>query len=326
MTVAEIAREKTIDVVIPVYNGEKFIGQALSSVLAQTRKPDTIIVVDDGSTDKTADTIRSRLSEGPIRYIRKPNGGPSSARNIGIAEGSGMYVTFLDADDVWESTKLEKQASMFEHSRLNNLGVVHCGIVFIDADGEPKKKFGVSPLAKDARGQISGKLSRSNCIVGSASSVMIRRECFAAAGLFDESLRTAEDWDMWLRIAEHYDYDFVDEPLVHIRRHSENSSSDADRMVVGRILVLSKLAKNSTNRLVVLQELRYQVLHLLIRRRLRMVPPNLEEYMDAATIENVFSDRLGMFLALCRAAGRTGKKFIEKIRFDCGKAAGPRYR
>lgn len=214
--------QSTIDVVIPVYNGERYIVQALSSVVTQTYRPERIIVVDDGSTDGTENLVRSFKSDIRIDYIRKPNSGLSSARNAGIRCSSSSYVAFLDADDEWFPEKLEEQLKVFRDSTMRNLSVVYCGYCIIDDNGNLSDNYFVLNIDPSIRGNVFGSLLSANRISGSGSAVLVKRECFARAGLFDERLGAFEDWDMWLRLAECFDYDFVTMNLVKIRRHQCN--------------------------------------------------------------------------------------------------------
>lgn len=287
----------SVDVVIPVFNGEQFIGDTLSSVISQTYAPQKIIVVNDGSTDGTDKVVKSFSSDIPIQLVKKANGGLSSARNVGIANCHSHYVAFLDADDMWEPSKLERQIALFLNSHLDDLGAVYCGIRKVDAFGKFIRRKGVRPSRTFVRGQILERLIHSNCVTGSASSVMIRRKCLTTTGLFDESLPTCEDWDLWLRIALHFQFDYVDEPLVKIREHPTSMSTNTDRMVVGRILVLSKLIKNGIKTTAVLQELRYQVFRLAICRRLKLTRADLEEYLEPGVVASLVGNPCGIMSA-----------------------------
>jgi glycosyltransferase involved in cell wall biosynthesis len=308
MNSRRIRQNDSVDVIIPVYNGERFIGDALSSVISQTHTPRRIIVVDDGSTDGTEEVVRSLLSEAPIVYVKQTNQGPSSARNAGIRASDANYVALLDADDAWEPTKLERQVSLFNDSSLTNLGVVHCNVAYIDGFGNPLRGNSSSTFNQSMRGQIFEKLLQSNSVVGSDSAVMIRRECFAEMGLFDEALFTCEDWDLWLRMAKRYDFDFIDEPLVKIRKHATSLSTNTDQMIVGRILVLSKLLRDSEHDERVLQELRYQILRLAVCRRLGMFRTDLTLYVDSKIVRRLFSNYPGMIRALFRGLATLSRK------------------
>lgn len=232
-----------IDVVIPVYNGEKFVLEALESAVNQTLSPSRIIVVDDGSTDNT-NKIASKYAETckiQIKIIKKQNGGLSSARNTGIKECTSEFIAFLDADDIWVKNKLEEQIKIYQTSESTNLALVYCDYAVIDINGLTQYKNYKAPLdGKRMRGMVFKKLLERNQITGSGSGVLIRRQVFEDVGLFDENLRFAEDWDMWLRIADKYEVDFSTEILVHIRKHEQNMTYDPSKTLENELYFYNK--------------------------------------------------------------------------------------
>jgi len=115
-----------IDVIIPVYNGAAYVGQAIESALNQTYAATTIYVIDDGSTDATAETVKPYRRHHRLHYVYKANGGLSSARNHGIRVSHNPYLAFLDADDIWAKDKLAQQMALFDTTRDRKLGVVYC--------------------------------------------------------------------------------------------------------------------------------------------------------------------------------------------------------
>ena len=196
-----------IDVVIPAYNGENFILDALKSAINQTLPPHKIIIVDDGSTDKTNEIVSecAKTSKINIEIIKKTNGGLSSARNAGIEASDSNFVAFLDADDTWVENKLEEQMKVYETTELKNLALVYCNYDVIDSNGIIKYENYKAPLDKKRmRGVVFKELLERNKIASSGSGVLIKKEIFDIVGLFDENLRFAEDWDMGLRIAEKF--------------------------------------------------------------------------------------------------------------------------
>lgn len=235
--------KNAIDVVIPIYNGEKFILQALESVTNQTLSPNKIIVVDDGSTDGSYSLVSeyAKNSKIEIQIVKKENGGLSSARNAGIKESNAEFIAFLDVDDVWINDKLREQIDIFKKTKFQNLALVYCNYDVIDINGSIKYKNYKAPLDKKRmRGMVFEKLLERNQITGSGSGVLIKREVFATVGLFDENLKYAEDWDMWLRITEKFEVDFVENVLVHIRKHEENMTSDTARTFENEIYFYNK--------------------------------------------------------------------------------------
>ena len=221
--------QNKIDVVIPVFNGEKFILDALKSVVEQTLSPTRIIVVDDGSTDSTNALVNeyAQTATAEIYIVTKENGGLSSARNAGIEASNADFIAFLDSDDTWHKEKLEKQVAVFENTEFKNLGLVYCDYDVINETGKIIFKNYKSPLNKKTmRGEVFKPLLERNRITSSGSGVLIKRSVFNNVGIFDENLKFGEDWDMWLRIAKNYEVDFTTEILVHIRKHSSNMTSN----------------------------------------------------------------------------------------------------
>jgi glycosyltransferase involved in cell wall biosynthesis len=239
-------KETKIDVIIPVYNGSKFIIEALNSVINQTIRPNCIIVVDDGSSDNTENLILNykKTSKINIEYIKKDNGGPNSARNLGLKNSDSEFVAFLDYDDTWVKDKLEKQLDKFNNSEFNNnLGLVYCDYFPINSKGHLDNEAHKVSIDKNIRGDCFNNLLNGNKIIGSASSVLIKRDVFNYVGLFDENLRFGEDWDMWLRISEKYAIDFVSNILVYIRRHEKNQTNNLSSVFLGEIKFFNKWVK-----------------------------------------------------------------------------------
>ncbi|MGI6394070.1 MAG: glycosyltransferase family 2 protein [bacterium] len=235
--------KKSVDVIIPAFNAEKFIERTLKSVLFQTFAPTKIIVVDDGSTDGTFQLVENiaKTSENPILLISQKNSGPNATRNCGLKHSESEFVAFLDADDIWEKEKLEKQIEVFEKSEFQNLGLVYTSYDLVDEfEQKIKQSFLVFKLDPNLRGNVFDKMFDAMKITGSASGVLIKRECFEKVGFFDESLRGAEDWDMWLRISKEYEIDFVDEVLVHVRLHQTNAHNNQLMMAENMIKLLKK--------------------------------------------------------------------------------------
>ncbi|WP_162604575.1 glycosyltransferase family 2 protein [Geomonas edaphica] len=216
----------TLDVVIPVYNGESFIVQAIESVMSQDYLPVRIIVVDDGSTDRTAALVRELMGPVPILYHHQENSGLSAARNAGIRLCTSDYVAFLDADDEWYPEKLSSQLKLFAEGDWDNLGVVYCRYIHIDEVGHIANNYHVVAPDPENRGYIFERLLKANMITGSGSGVLVKRSCFERVSLFDEELKACEDWDMWLRLSREYQFDYVDHTLVKIRRHTNNMQKD----------------------------------------------------------------------------------------------------
>jgi glycosyltransferase involved in cell wall biosynthesis len=208
-----------IDVVIPAYEAEKYIAETINSVLNQTYPVSSIIVVDDCSTDGTA-AIVNAFRNPKIRLLRHDhNQGVSAARNTGLQAADAAYVALVDSDDVWREDKLGKQIALFRNS-VDGTGVVYCGYTHINDNGAEISSEMVHPKL---RGHIFQQLLSGNFISGSASAVLIKKECIERAGFFRTDLFYGEDWDYWLRLSRICAFDFVDEPLVKIRIHGGNA-------------------------------------------------------------------------------------------------------
>lgn len=221
----------SIDVVIPLYNCEKYILDAIRSIEKQTLPPATVLVINDGSTDASLRVVQEYQSSIPLKIISKKNGGVSSARNAGIAASAAEFIAFLDADDVWKPTRLEEAMGIFEISDVQDLGLVYCSYEHVDATGSLISGAVVERIDPRSRGNVLDWLLGGKGY-GSPSVVMVRSEVFNNAGLFDEDLAGGEDHDMWIRIAQHWGSDFVNKPLVQLRQHESNAQKNADLMVL----------------------------------------------------------------------------------------------
>ncbi|MFA6142101.1 MAG: glycosyltransferase [Candidatus Omnitrophota bacterium] len=206
-----------ISVVIPLYNGKKFIVETIDSVLAQTRKDYEIIVVDDGSTDGAYEEIWKLYGE-KIRLFRQENQGIAAARNKAILEARGEFIAFLDHDDIWLPTKLEKQMRMFEANP--GVGLVYSNSVILDEGGIRNRTiFDIEP---PKRGHAFYDLLKADFIP--VMTAITRKDILLDAGLFDKKFIVAEDWDLFLKIARKHEIDYIDEVLVKYRVHAASHS------------------------------------------------------------------------------------------------------
>ncbi len=193
-----------VTVVIPTFERAALVERALASVYAQTRLPDEVLVVDDGSTDGTAELVEARYP-GTIVLRQEENRGVSAARNRGIRSARHPWIALLDSDDEWQPHKLERQ---FEAIVSGRHLVCHTEERWI-RDGRR-----VNPRRRHRK--PSGRVYR-DCLplcAISPSAILLHRRVFESVGLFDESLPVCEDYDMWLRVAARYEVALVDEALV----------------------------------------------------------------------------------------------------------------
>jgi glycosyltransferase involved in cell wall biosynthesis len=178
-------REPLVSVIIPVYNGERHLAEAIDSVLAQEYRPLEIIVVDDGSTDGSAGIARSCAD---LRYIHRPNGGPAAARNTGIAASAGEFIAFLDHDDVWVPNKLTIEVEVLVTN--SNLGcVMSRAELFLEDRNEWPAWVALGMEGPEK-------------LVHVQSGLVVRRDVFPHVGVLDESYEVAEDTDWLLRASD----------------------------------------------------------------------------------------------------------------------------
>jgi glycosyltransferase involved in cell wall biosynthesis len=222
-----------VSAVIPTYNHACYVPGAVESVLAQSFDDLEVVVVDDGSTDETADVLR-RLGE-RIRYIPLGHRGLAAARNAGIRAARGRYVAFLDADDLWLPDKVSMQVACLD--REPAIGLVYCEAALFN-EASPATTTPHSYWAHHPSGKTLPWLLRQNVVP--SPTPMVRRELFDQVGLFDETLSACEDWDMWIRIAQRSEFAYVDRVLAKYRVHATNMSRDHERMMTNGLRVLEK--------------------------------------------------------------------------------------
>jgi len=207
----------TVSVVIVTYNKADTIGPAIESVLRQTYQDFEILVVDDGSTDETAERVRAFGDR--VRHLPKENGGTGSARNLGLAEARGEYVAFLDGDDLWLPRKLEVQMAAFQ--REPDLVAVQCSAYCVNNELEVVEWRACSP----ARDSLLNFLLFRN-LPAFSSAVVIRRDVACRLGGFGTDLVILSDWDMACRLARTGTLRSVPEFLVLYRHYPGNQSGD----------------------------------------------------------------------------------------------------
>lgn len=220
----------SISAVIPSFNHAALLKDAIESVLAQTRPVQELIVVDDGSTDNTREVVAAFQDR--VRYVYQLNRGLSAARNTGIREARGDWLAFLDADDSWLPDKIRLQEEALR--RAPDAVLVYNSIWLVEPDGERRL---VQARPPDS---IWPSLRYKNCICGSGSAVLVRKDVLKEAGGFDETLTGCEDWDVWFRLARKYSFTYVPEPLAVLRSYPGSMSRDPERMVTNTEKILDK--------------------------------------------------------------------------------------
>jgi glycosyltransferase involved in cell wall biosynthesis len=206
----------TVSVMIPCFNHGHFLAETIESVLAQTKAVDEIIVIDDGSTDRTSQVASSYLDA--IQYVYKANGGVSTALNAGIRRATGDWVCWLSADDLFMPNKIERQ---LEYVRVHpNVGLVYTDFYIVGEDANEIISRARSSTFPD-RKTWEEQLLKTGCLFN-GSTTMIRRTLFYKVGLFHPELLHSQDYNMWIRLAGACDFGFVPEPLVKYRWHKGN--------------------------------------------------------------------------------------------------------
>jgi len=228
-------------VVIPAYNCEAYVREAIDSVLAQTFADFELIVVDDGSTDSTPEILHMYEQLQKARIVtHETNRGLSAARNSGIRSARGRYVTFLDADDIWRPEKLEYHLSILSKDPTL-MFVSNNGLWFQDGEEVVFPPLPETPALRE----VGWKTLLLGGSPFSASNATIRRECFEDVGMFDERLRAAEDRDLWIRIARRYGTTQASGTVSGYRRHPGNMSADPVHMKRNMQIVLAKACRAS---------------------------------------------------------------------------------
>jgi glycosyltransferase involved in cell wall biosynthesis len=266
-----VFRRTTVSAIITGYNYARFLPAAIESVLAQTCVPDEIIVVDDGSTDNTAEVVAPYAGKG-VRYLRRENGGPGAARNTGIRASSGDLIAMLDGDDRWLPDKTALQLAHME--KYPSVGLVTGSEIQVhEADGSRY------PLRRGPVGAASYYpwILVENTI-GNPSLAMVRRECFERVGVFDEGLPLGQDWEMWIRIARSFDVGVVDADLIFFTRHAASLST-------GRLGERYKYNKKIQRRYI------RQIRSPFMRLRLLLAGRSMTLYYAAAEMADQTSER-----------------------------------
>jgi glycosyltransferase involved in cell wall biosynthesis len=245
-----------VSIVLPAYNAMTYLPQAYQSALAQTFTDFEILIVNDGSSDNIEEWV-AKITDSRVRYIPQKNQGAQGARNTGINNAKGEYVALLDADDLWEATKLEKQVCLLDENP--EVGLVDTWIILIDREGNSKGWV----HASTAEGQIWEEIIQEPTII-CGSSPMIRRQCFEKVGVFDPSLRYAGDWDLWIRIASRYSFALVKEPLVRYRLHPQNTSKNCRGMARDCRTVIDRAFASASPELMSLKDKTYGQLNSYI--------------------------------------------------------------
>jgi glycosyltransferase involved in cell wall biosynthesis len=221
-----------ISVIIPAYNAEKTIARTIQSVLAQTYANFELLVIDDGSQDATVEIIQS-IFDPRLKLFSYPHQGHSAGRNRGLSHAGGEYVAFIDADDMWTPNKLEAQLQALQSHP--EAAVAYSWTNFIDQED----RFLRPGSYIKVKGNVYSKLLGTN-FIENGSNPLIRREALTAVGLFDETLITSPDWDMWLRLAARYPFVCVEAPQILYRVSTHSVSANVRGMEKSCLRILNR--------------------------------------------------------------------------------------
>jgi glycosyltransferase involved in cell wall biosynthesis len=235
----------TIAAIIPLYNGEHYIKEALASVFAQDRPADEIIVVDDGSSDGGPQIVENMLQhEKRLRFFRKSNGGQGSARNFGVANTSCDLIAFLDQDDYWYNNHLSVLEQLFLSKDDGNLGYVYSNPDRVTVNGD----MIVPKLLNVLKNQEHPKTSLMSCLANDMyvlpGSSLISRTIFSEVGGFDERFKGYEDDDLFIRIfCAGYRAEYVDRGL-YAWRDNPSSTSYSRKIIISREIYFDKISND----------------------------------------------------------------------------------
>jgi glycosyltransferase involved in cell wall biosynthesis len=227
----------TVDVIIPAFNAARYLAAAMESVVSQTFDDWQILLVDDGSTDNTAEVAAPFLDRfGPkIRYIKQNNRGLPAARNTAIRASTSEFLALLDADDVWMPCRLSESLKVL--AERPKAGLTYGLMTIIDPEGRALKTFEGNP--RHTEGRIAPHIYMRKVDLP-CPTITFRRKCVDEVGLFDETMHSTEDRDLWLRIALRYEVAFVPQILAFYRASPGSMSTNSQRMLEAQLQFIRK--------------------------------------------------------------------------------------
>lgn len=224
-----------VSVIVPVYNGMAYLPETITNLLQQTYTDFEVVIVNDGSTDNIVEWM-SQIEDSRVRLISQVNQGLAKTRNTGIKESEGEYLAFLDADDLWDTTKLAKQAAVLDNQP--EVGLVYSWVTYIDSQGQSSGRT----VCPKSQGDVWQEIVTRN-LIECGSVPMVRRSCLESVGVFDEELsklNVGEDWDMWIRIAARYSFQVIPEALVYYRQLPGSASKNYELVAKSFRAVIEK--------------------------------------------------------------------------------------
>lgn len=265
----------SISVIIPAYNCEKTIKLTIESVLNQTFTDFELIVINDGSQDSTLDIV-SQIQDSRIKVFSFENAGGNVSRNRGLHRAVGNFVSFLDADDIWTSDKLASQLQALQDNP--EAKVAYSWTDYIDENGE----FLVTGTHTNINGDIYEKLLVNNFLENGSNPLIYKKALIELNG-FDESLPAAQDWDMWLRLADKFNFVCVPSVQILYRVSAKSLSSHLARQEKACLFVLNRA---------------YHARPLVGQKTRRMSLANLYKYLTCKALQQPFNRQKGLTAAI----------------------------
>jgi len=223
-----------VSIILPTHNRAMTIKKSVESILEQTYKDFELIIIDDNSSDNTYGLVMA-FGDNRIQYTKlEKQMGAAYARNVGLKKAAGDYLAFQDSDDIWLCEKLTKQMEVFE-KEPDSTGVVYSGMWRINGD---EKIFVPGGNIHRREGDIHTEVLRKNFI--GLPSAIIRKECFATSGMFDESLPCLQDWELWIRMSKKYKFKYMNEALVDAYYTDESISINYKKLSAALMHILDK--------------------------------------------------------------------------------------
>ena len=246
-----------VSVIIPAYNSMNYLPETMASLFAQTFDDFEAIIVNDGSDDDIETWVAQNLKDRRVKLVSQDNQGAPVARNTGIANAKGEYIAFLDADDLWEATKLEKQVQILDQNP--EVGLVYTWVTYINEQGTSSGRI----VKNQVEGDVWVRIVQRN-IIDCGSVPLVRHQCLETLGAFDPSLSSGQDWDLWIRIASDYQFAAIKEPLVYYRQHQNNKSKNYHKKIQNFQRIIEKAFQHAPYELLYLRNRSYGYINLCI--------------------------------------------------------------
>jgi glycosyltransferase involved in cell wall biosynthesis len=234
-----------VSIVLPTFNRLQYLRSAVESVFTQTFQDWELIIVDDGSEEETCSFLKTLATRPRVRIVwLSHTGNPAAVRNAGVLAAQGDYIAFLDSDDLWMATKLERQIDSLTACAACRWS--YTGYVLID-DGGATRPYPATRQWIPYRGAILERLLAHEPEIWTPA-VLVERQLLHEVGGFDEQLPLFEDYDLWLRLACRSEIDVIDEPLIGVRLHDQHYSRGGIEMLASRHRSLGELRRWATDR------------------------------------------------------------------------------